>query len=247
MEKKALELLIAKFVGVSSKILEGIANKLAKNSANEEELATLVEGVTFQQVLDSYGDKRATEASVSAVANYEKKHNLKDGKSLEEPKPEPKPDPKPDPKPEPKADPKTDPKPEPKKEDDVPAYLKAFMEAQAAQNKQLTETITALQGQITTINKNKLTETRSARLQGVIAKLTDAQKKPYAHISLDSMSDAEFDEFINETSETAKEIEKANAAAKTVQENKPRVGNYAPDNSKASKEEIDSVVSKIVK
>lgn len=83
MKKEILEALKAKFVGVSEAILSRIADKLAKTAKTSEEVATAVEGVTFQQVLESYGDSRATEAQQSAVTNYEKKHGLKDGKKLE--------------------------------------------------------------------------------------------------------------------------------------------------------------------
>lgn len=83
MKSKILEALKAKFVGVSEAILSKYAEKLAKKVLKEEDVATAVEGVTFQQILDSYGDSRATEASQTAVSNYEKKHGLKDGKAIE--------------------------------------------------------------------------------------------------------------------------------------------------------------------
>lgn len=83
MKKQILDALKAKFVGVSEAILNRIADKIAKTVTTVEEVATAVEGVTFQQVLESYGDSRATEAQQSAVTNYEKKHGLKDGKKVE--------------------------------------------------------------------------------------------------------------------------------------------------------------------
>lgn len=83
MKKKILELLKTKFEGVSESILDRIAEKLAKTVTTEEQAATSVEGVTFQQVLEAYGDSRATEATRTAVSNYEKKHGLKDGRRLD--------------------------------------------------------------------------------------------------------------------------------------------------------------------
>lgn len=83
MKKQILDALKAKFTGVSEAILNRIAEKLAKTVTKEEDVATAVEGVTFQQVLDSYGDSRATEAQQTAVRNYEQKYNLKDGKAIE--------------------------------------------------------------------------------------------------------------------------------------------------------------------
>ena len=42
--------------------------------------SSIVEGISFSDVLNSYGDFRAGDASKTAVTNYEKRHNLKDGK-----------------------------------------------------------------------------------------------------------------------------------------------------------------------
>ena len=83
MKKEALDALKAKYPGVSEAILGRIADKVAKTAKTQEEVATAVEGVTFQQVLESYGESRATEAQQTAVTNYEKKHGLKDGKKVE--------------------------------------------------------------------------------------------------------------------------------------------------------------------
>ena len=46
--------------------------------------ATAVEGVTIQQVIESYGDSRATEAQQTAVHNYETKYGLKDGVKVDD-------------------------------------------------------------------------------------------------------------------------------------------------------------------
>ena len=73
-----MDALKAKFTGVSETILGRIADKLAKTATTQEQVATAVEGVTFQQVLESYGDSRATEAQQTAVSNYEKKHGNED-------------------------------------------------------------------------------------------------------------------------------------------------------------------------
>ena len=73
MRQQILDALKAKFQGVSEKILGRIADKLAKTVTTAEQVATAVEGVTLQQLLDSYGDSRATEAQQTAVHNYESK------------------------------------------------------------------------------------------------------------------------------------------------------------------------------
>ena len=117
MKTKILDALKAKFEGVSEAILSRVADKLAKTTQSEEDVTTAVEGVTFQQVLESYGDSRATEASKTAIKNYEaqlkKKYDTK--KDDEGAKPN----------------------------DDVPEWAKGFIEA----NKKLTEEIAALKGE----------------------------------------------------------------------------------------------------
>ena len=80
MRKEILDALAAKFPGVSAAILGRIADRMAKTAATAEDVNTAVDGVTFQQVLESYGDSRATEAQQTAVQNYEKKYGLKEGK-----------------------------------------------------------------------------------------------------------------------------------------------------------------------
>lgn len=82
MEKELLAALTTKFEGVDAKILGRLAKKLAATVTTTEQVATAVEGVTFQQVLESYGDSRATDAQKTAVANYEKKYNIKDGQPV---------------------------------------------------------------------------------------------------------------------------------------------------------------------
>ena len=90
-----------KFSGVDTATLTRIATKKAEGVTDETKVNSIVEGISFQDVLTSYGDFRAGDARITAVANYEKKHNLKDGKPIENPNPEPpKPEPKPDEKPD---------------------------------------------------------------------------------------------------------------------------------------------------
>lgn len=89
MKKELLAALKAKFEGVNENILSRIADKLAKTTTKEEDVATAVSGVTIQQIIEGYGDSRATEAQQSAVRNYEEKYGLKDGERVQEPKPKP--------------------------------------------------------------------------------------------------------------------------------------------------------------
>lgn len=108
-----------KFPGVDTAILTRIANKKAEGVTDETKVNSIVEGISFSDVLTSYGDFRAGDASKSAVTNYEKKHNLKDGKPIVEPNPTPKPE---------------------EKEDDVPAWAQALIDS----NKTLSDELTQL-------------------------------------------------------------------------------------------------------
>ena len=72
-----------KFTGVDTAILTRIATKKAEGVTDETKVNSIVEGIGFSDVLNSYGDFRAGDASKTAVTNYEKRHNLKDGKPIE--------------------------------------------------------------------------------------------------------------------------------------------------------------------
>ena len=83
MKQLILNALKAKFTGVSDAILDRVATKLAQTVTTAEQVQTAVDGVTFQQVLESYGDSRATQAQQTAVHNYETKYGLKDGVKID--------------------------------------------------------------------------------------------------------------------------------------------------------------------
>ena len=94
--EKILAALRTKFAGVDDATLQRIASKKAEGVTDESKIDSIIEGVSFQDVVTNYGDFRADGAQKTAVSNYEKKHNIKDGKPIEEPKPQ---DPPTDPKP----------------------------------------------------------------------------------------------------------------------------------------------------
>ena len=72
-----------KFTGVDTAILTRIATKKAEGVTDETKVNSIVEGISFSDVLNSYGDFRAGQAQTSSIANYEKRHGLKDGKPIE--------------------------------------------------------------------------------------------------------------------------------------------------------------------
>lgn len=187
MRQQILDALKAKFVGVSEKILGRIADKLAKTVTTQEQVATAVEGVTFQQVLESYGDSRATEAQQTAVANYEAKHGLKDGKVV---------------------------KPETNEEgknnnsgngEEIPAWAQALIES----NKSLTEQVKSMQGE-------KLTANRREQLSKIISSLPPAVRKAYERTPVDTLTDEEFETLKGEITAEAADIAKETTAKGVV-------------------------------
>lgn len=90
-----------RFAGVDDATLQRIASKKAEGVTDESKVNSIVEGITFQDVVTNYGDFRANGASATAkknaIADYEKQYNIKDGKPIEEPKPQPTPTPNPAP------------------------------------------------------------------------------------------------------------------------------------------------------
>ena len=113
-----------KFAGVDDATLQRIASKKSEGVTDESKVNSIVEGITFQDVVTNYGDYRADGAQKTAVSNYEKKHNIKDGKPIEEPKPTPTPAPNPQPKPA----------------EEVPAWAQSLIDS----NKTLSEKLAAM-------------------------------------------------------------------------------------------------------
>lgn len=119
-----------KFAGVDDATLQRIASKKAEGVTDESKVNSIVEGITFQDVVTNYGDFRANGASATAkknaIADYEKQYNIKDGKPIEEPKPQPTPTPAPT--------------PQPKPADGVPAWAQSLIDS----NKTLSEKLAAM-------------------------------------------------------------------------------------------------------
>jgi hypothetical protein len=212
-----LNALKTRFVGVSEIVLNRIADKLAKTVTKDDDVQAAVDAVTFQQVIDGEADRRATEATQTAVANYEKKHSLKEGKPVAgggqgyeiEPA-----------------------KKENGNENDTPAWAKAIIES----NKTLSEKLSALEGE-------KITTSRKQKLEAVISKLPDNLKKPYGRISLKDMTEDEFNTLITETTEEVEDLAADFAAKGSVL--KPPMGGGATKK-EPSKEEAAEILSGII-
>lgn len=172
MKKELFDALKAKFPGVSDSILDRIATKLAKTATTAEQVKTAVEGVTIQQVIESYGDSRATEASETArknaVQEYERLYGLKDGVKTtttttggEQPT----------------GGSATNPT---TGGDETAALLKQVLE------------------RMDRMEASKTTETRTQQLNAVIGKLPDNLRKAYERLPVDKYSEEDFNKLIGE-------------------------------------------------
>lgn len=93
MKEKLLAALKSKFAGVQEAILDRIATNKAGSVTDENQVQSIVDGVTVQDIINSESDYRASQesksASKKAISDYEKKHKLKDGKVIEDPEAQP--------------------------------------------------------------------------------------------------------------------------------------------------------------
>lgn len=121
IQELILAALQTKFTGVDAAILTRIATKKAEGVTDESQVNSIVEGISFADVVNSYGDYRAGQAQLSAVLNYEKKHGLKDGKPIE-----------PNPKDQPDKD---------KEDKEVPAWAQTLIDS----NKSLSEKLAKME------------------------------------------------------------------------------------------------------
>lgn len=218
MKKEILEALKAKFTGVSDQILGRIADKLAKTTTKSDDVATAVEGVTFQQVLDSYGDSRATEAQQTAVRNYEQKYGLKDGKAAKG------------------GEPTNDNQQPTNKPEEAPAWAKELIDT----NKALSERLNKLETERTSTS-------RKQQLSAIVEKLPASLRKAYERTNIDTLSGEEFDTLITDITAEVTEIGNDLHAKGAVfgQPNKS-TNRQSGDNAKeATDAEADAVVGKL--
>ena len=208
MKNKILEGLKAKYPDVQDSILSRIADKLAKTVTAEDQVDTAVAGVTIQQIIESYGDSRATEATTTAVANYEKKHNLKEGK------------------PNAATDPKTGNKKPGSTDDDddddkTPAWAKALIES----NKALENKIKAIEGE-------KVVTSRTKKLESILEeiKMPEKMRSTYRRTvgKMNFENDEEFETFLTEMKEEVEPLVAEMIQKGAVFQSRPPGGNRTP-------------------
>lgn len=92
MKERLLALLRTKFDGVQDAILRRIAEAKSKGlseTATDEDIQGIVDGLTVQAVIEDYANSRVNEAARTAIQNYEKKYGLKEGKPGTQPQDQP--------------------------------------------------------------------------------------------------------------------------------------------------------------
>jgi hypothetical protein len=222
MKERILAALKAKFQGVNANILDRIAAMLAKTVTVEDQVATAVEGVTrdFIDVIEAYGDSRATDTQKTAVLNYEKKYGLKDGVKVVRQSDE------------------TSVSTKEAVEDETPEWAKALIKS----NEQLTERLNRMEGERTAAS-------RKAELEAIIVRLPENQRKGYQRISVDSMTDEEFSTLKGEISSEVDEIVKETGAKGAVfgrpSGNGGKMSGASANQQEATEAEATAVVDKL--
>lgn len=177
MYKELFDALKAKFVGVSDNILGRVATKLAKTVTTAEQVKTAVDGVTLQQVIDGYADSRATEATQTAVHNYEQKYGLKDGVKVNQ---------QPNNGGSEQQQPPVITQPQ-GTATETPEWVKQLLES----NRTLTDRLAKLEG-------DRTATARKQQLDSIVSKLPETLRKPYERISLDTLTDEAFNTLVTE-------------------------------------------------
>ena len=102
--------------------------------------------------------------------------------------------------------------------------------------------------EIKRLKLGKVAESREKILNDAIKDLKESQKKPYKRYTLDSFTDEEFNEFMDEIKGEVADLVKENKAASAAGFS-PLIGgqrhNNESDNEKATDAEVDAIVGKL--
>lgn len=202
-KEEIIAALQAKFGGIPSDTISGIAEKLAKTAdPSATDANTLIEGITFADIVKSYGDSRAQSAAQTAVRNYERKFQLKDGAPIT-----------PNTPPQTPADtthhnnpnPNTIPSQQPQQPaaQQQPQQDIAALIAQA-----VAQAVSPLQDQLNQYKGQQLQTARKSRYEAAIKPLPEGIRKQYL-ASFDRMSfadDEDFEQYMTQFTQETKAI-----------------------------------------
>lgn len=219
MKQQILTALKAKFVGVSDAILDRVATKLAQTVTTAEQVQTAVDGVTFQQVLESYGDSRATQATQTAVHNYETKYGLKDGVKVTPPETQP-----------PVVPPVTPPVTPPAGgAETVPAWAQALIDSN-----------NSLKNELAQMKIARTTETRKQQISTLIEKLPENLRKAYSRTPVDGLTDEQFTALVGEITTEVGDIQ-SSILQKGAVFGKPAAQNGGNQGAELTKEQVAAI------
>ena len=222
MKQQILTALKAKFVGVSDAILDRVATKLAQTVTTAEQVQTAVDGVTFQQVLESYGDSRATQATQTAVHNYETKYGLKDGVKVTPPETQ-----------TPVIQPVTPPVTPPAGgAETVPAWAQALIDSNNSLKNELAQMKTA-----------RTTETRKQQISTLIEKLPENLRKAYSRTPVDGLTDEQFIALVGEITTEVGDIQ-SSIQQKGAVFGKPAAQNGGNQGAELTKEQLAAITQR---
>lgn len=222
MKQQILTALKAKFVGVSDAILDRVATKLAQTVTTAEQVQTAVDGVTFQQVLESYGDSRATQATQTAVHNYETKYGLKDGVKVTPPEQQP-----------PVVPPVTPPVTPPAGgAEAVPAWAQALIESN-----------NSLKNELAQMKTDRTTETRKQQISTLIEKLPENLRKAYSRTPVDGLTDEQFTALVGEITTEVCDIQ-SSIQQKGAVFGKPAAQNGGNQGAELTKEQVAAITQR---
>ena len=202
-KEEIIAALQAKFGGIPSDTISGIAEKLAKTAdPSATDANTLIEGITFADIVKSYGDSRAQSAAQTAVRNYERKFQLKDGAPIT-----------PNTPPQTTADttPRNNPNPNivSSQQPQQPAAQQQPQQDIAALIAQaVAQAVSPLQDQLNQYKGQQLQTARKSRYEAAIKPLPEGIRKQYL-ASFDRMSfadDEDFEQYMTQFTQETKAI-----------------------------------------
>lgn len=202
-KEEIIAALQAKFGGIPSDTISGIAEKLAKTAdPSATDANTLIEGITFADIVKSYGDSRAQSAAQTAVRNYERKFQLKDGAPIT---PNTPPQTPADTTPHNNPNPNTIPSQQPQQPaaQQQPQQDIAALIAQA-----VAQAVSPLQDQLNQYKGQQQQTARKSRYEAAIKPLPEGIRKQYL-ASFDRMSfadDEDFEQYMTQFTQETKAI-----------------------------------------
>lgn len=224
MKQKILEALKAKFPGVNANVLNRIADKLCKTVTTDEQVTTAVAGVTKEviEIIESYGDSRATEAQQTAVQTYEQKYGLKDGVKIDNGGGS---------QGGQQGGTQTVQTQQTAGGEQVPAWAQALIDS----NKTLTERLNKMDG-------DRTTATRKQQLSSIIEKLPENLRKAYERTPVDGLTDEQFNTLVGEiTSEVEGIVNDKQAKGAVFGRPSAQHGGSSSQGNELTKEQMDAI------